>query len=331
MQKNDGDRMNNYIIDGRYKDLLKYYGLDIREILRRAMLPEDTLNHRTINMCEEEYYRFMDSIALSSGDPDLAVKLATTAQIESFSPPIYAAYCSKNGEICVKRLAKYKKLIGPMSFIITNDDNKISIELVPGNSACKLPLFLTESEFAFLIGIIRKATAKSIIPIRVEFAAKSDYSVFADFAGVAPKYSSKNRITFSRDDMILPFVSYNEAMWDYFQPELTKRLVDVDAEESVCTRVRSALIELLPGGVFSIDDVAEKLGMSKRTLQRKLTEEGTTFQKQLNDIRESMAIHYIDDADMNTADIAYLLGYSEVNSFLRAFAKWTGKNLSEFR
>lgn len=113
-------------------------------------------------------------------------------------------------------------------------------------------------------------------------------------------------------------------------PELSKRLVDVESEASVCTRVRSALSELLPGGVFRIDDVAEKLGMSKRTLQRKLTEESTTFQQQLNHVRKTMAIHYIDDTDMNTADIAYLLGYSEVNSFLRAFANWTGKNLSEF-
>lgn len=330
-QKSDGDKMKHFIADGKYKDLLKYYGMDIREILRRAMLPEDILNHKTINMQEEEYYRFMESIASSSNAPDLSVKLATTSQIESFSPPIFAAYCSKNGRMCIQRLAKYKKLIGPMSFLLTENENTISIELIPGDSACKLPSFLAESEFAFLIGIIRKATGQSVVPVNVEFVELPDNSAFAEFAGIRPQPAVKNCISFGRKDLELPFISYNEAMWDYFQPELTKRLVDLDVDESVSARVRSALTELLPGGQFSIDDVAEKLGTSKRTLQRKLTEEQTTFQKQLNNTRETLAFHYIKHTDMNTADIAYLLGYSEVNSFLRAFAAWTGKNLSDFR
>lgn len=331
MQKSDGERMKHFIVDGRYKELLKYYGLDIREILRRAMLPEDILNHKTINMQEAEYYRFMEAIASSSEDPALSVKLATTAQIESFSPPIFAAYCSKNGEVCIQRLAKYKKLIGPMSFVLTESQYDISVEIVPGDSAYKLPLFLAESEFSFLIGIIRKATGKSIVPVSVEFSEIPDNSVFTEFAGVMPHSAVKNRITFSRKDLVLPFISFNEAMWDYFQPELTKRLVDLEADESVSARVKSALTELLPGGLFSIDDVAEKLGMSKRTLQRKLTEEKTTFQKQLNSTRGVLALHYIKHTDISTADIAYLLGYSEVNSFLRAFAMWTGKNLSDYR
>lgn len=330
-QKSDGERMRHFIVDGRYKELLKYYGLDIRKILRRAMLPEDILNHRTINMQEEEYYRFMEAIALTSEDPGLSVRLATIAQIESFSPPIFAAYCSKNGRMCIKRLARYKKLIGPMSFVLGETENDVSIEVVPGDYSCKLPRFLVESEFAFLIGMIRKATGRSVVPVRVEFTENSDDSTFAEFAGIMTQPSMKNRITFSRNDLELPFITYNEAMWDYFQPELTKRLVDLDADESVSSRVRSALTELLPGGLFGIDDVAEKLGMSRRTLQRKLTEEKTTFQKQLNCIREEMALHYIENTDMSTADIAYLLGYSEVNSFLRAFAAWTGKNLSDYR
>lgn len=96
-------------------------------------------------------------------------------------------------------------------------------------------------------------------------------------------------------------------------------------------RVRSALTELLPGGACGIEDVAEKLGLSKRTLQRKLSEENTTFQKQLNSVREMLAKHYIRNTDMTTNDIAFLLGYQEINSFVRAFSLWTGMGISEFR
>ena len=66
-------------------------------------------------------------------------------------------------------------------------------------------------------------------------------------------------------------------------------------------------------------------------MQRKLSEEGTTFQKQLNNTREIMALHYVKNTDMSTNDIAYLLGYAELNSFLRAFSIWTGKSLTDFK
>ncbi|WP_283612265.1 hypothetical protein [Limosilactobacillus pulli] len=68
-------------------------------------------------------------------------------------------------------------------------------------------------------------------------------------------------------------------MWNYFEPELTKRLADLEIDDSISARVRSALAELLPSGETTIDDVAHELGISKRILQRKLKEEKTTFQK----------------------------------------------------
>jgi len=132
-------------------------------------------------------------------------------------------------------------------------------------------------------------------------------------------------------DMELPFITFSEAMWDYFEPEMNRRLSDLEIDDSFSARVRAALTELLPTGICEIEEVASDLGLSKRTLQRKLSEEHTTFQKQLNNTREILALHYIKNTDMTTNDIAFLLGYAELNSFLRAFVVWTGKNVSEFR
>lgn len=116
-----------------------------------------------------------------------------------------------------------------------------------------------------------------------------------------------------------------------FKPELTKRLSELSVDDSTSARVRSILTELLPNGEFTIDDVAKKLGYSKQTLQRKLSSENTTFQKQLNSTREVLALNYLQNTDMTTSDIAYLLGYQEFNSFLRAFSIWKGMSISEYR
>ena len=73
------------------------------------------------------------------------------------------------------------------------------------------------------------------------------------------KGGDENSITFSRKDLNEPFISFDDAMWNYFEPELAKRLAEVDVDDSVSARVRSALTELLPGGAGTIEDVAEKL------------------------------------------------------------------------
>lgn len=95
--------------------------------------------------------------------------------------------------------------------------------------------------------------------------------------------------------------------------------------------MRSSLIELLPIGYSSIEEVSAKLGISKRTLQRKLYDEKTTFQKQLNHTRELLAKNYIKNTDMISDDIAFLLGYQDLNSFLRAFQTWTGMTITEYK
>ena len=95
--------------------------------------------------------------------------------------------------------------------------------------------------------------------------------------------------------------------------------------------ITSKLIELLPSAENSIEQVVLKLGYSKRTLQRKLKEENTTFQQQLNHTRELLAKHYLKNSDLTNEDIAYLLGYQDSNSFIRAFQMWTGVTISEYR
>lgn len=273
----------------------------------------------------------MDAIEKLSTDSSLPVKIATVNQIESFSPPIFASWCSKNREICIDRLTLCKNLIGPMRFLVTKEEDKEVIRLVPGDEDLEVSSFLVQSEFAFLIGMIRRATHEDIDPLEIRMVKLPEDDSFVKFAGVAPKRGDENSISFSRKDLNEPFISFDDAMWSYFEPELAKRLAEVDVDDTVSARVRSALTELLPGGAGTIEDVAEKLGLSRRTLQRKLSQENTTFQKQLNNTREILAIQYIRNTDMTTNDMAYLLGYAELNSFLRDFSVWTGKSITEYR
>lgn len=322
---------NRFIMDRKFANLVESFGIVVNEVLKLAGLPEDLFIHKIPSLSSDEYMRFMLALRELSNDESLPIKIGTADNLETFSPPIFAAYCSKNTLTCMKRLATYKRLIGPLLFLVNEHKDEITLEMTFENKADQLPEFLVAIEMVFLIQLIRNATKKHIIPKKVMTSYNLNSDDYESFFGVRPVVGPRNVLTLSRKDALIPFISQNDAMWEYFEPELRRRLCELDADDSYTARVRSALIELLPAGAGSIDEVSTKLGCSKRTLQRNLREEDTNFQKQLNTTRESLARHYLKNSDMASTDIAYLLGYQDINSFVRAFHKWTGMTISEYR
>ena len=91
------------------------------------------------------------------------------------------------------------------------------------------------------------------------------------------------------------------------------------------------LLVLLPGGSASVEAVSKRLGASVRALQRRLKDEGSTFQDVLNRTREELARHYLRSSRMTAAEISFLLGFEDPNSFFRAFHKWTGSTPEQAR
>lgn len=323
--------MKHFLIDKNYGTYLSGMGFSMDEVLKKAMLPENLFARQTPSLTAEEYFRFMGAIDALSPDEQTLIRLAASEGIEAFSPPIFAAYCSRNALVCLKRLAQYKPLIGALLYQVEETETEVSVEILSGNEELKLPEILVGIEFVFLVGLIRKATKETITPLSVTAKQPMKNSAYADFIGKAITVGDKNRLVFSREDALVPFISRNESMWEFFEPELKRRLSMMETDDSCAARVRNALMELLPSGECTIDDVAKKLGYSKRSLQRKLQEEDTNFQKQLNHTRELLARTYLANTDMTTEDIAFLLGYQESGSFLRAFTVWTGQTVIEYR
>ena len=96
-------------------------------------------------------------------------------------------------------------------------------------------------------------------------------------------------------------------------------------------RVRSALQEMLPAGQSSIEEIANRLAISKRSLQRRLSEELSSYQEVLNATRRELAHYYLSRSSAALVEIAYLLGFQDGNSFIRAFRGWTGETPREYR
>ena len=102
-------------------------------------------------------------------------------------------------------------------------------------------------------------------------------------------------------------------------------------EGDLVHRVKAGIIDALPSGPVANEKVARDLGMSVRSLQRRLAEAGTSFRDLLDASRQEMALNYIREAEVELAEIAFLLGFSDQSAFSRAFKRWTGNTPNEVR
>lgn len=322
--------MKHFPLDKNYASLLKAQGISVEELLKRAKLPLDMFQRDNPCVTSGEYYRFMKAIEDIVPDKIMPIRLATAENIETISPPIFAAYCSANAKECINRIAQYKALAGAIAFEVTETEDEITV-CIKGEEDIELPEIIVGIEMVLLTNLIRKATKENIAPTKVTVGKPFDNPNYEKFLETEAQIAGENKITFCRKDAEVPFITRNESMWNFFEPELKKRLSEMETDDSFSSKVRSALTELLPAGKASIEDVAMALGMSKRSLQRKLKEEDTTFQKQLNHTRELLAKNYIQNTQLSSEDIAYLLGYQDINSFFRAFSLWTGKSVTMYR
>jgi len=322
--------LKRFPLDNNYAKLLQSYGISIDELLKRAELPLDLFTKKSPSVTAEEYYHFMKAIEEIVPDKKMPILLATAENIETITPPLFAGYCSKNARECIQRIGQYKALVGAVVFDVREDENEMTVG-IKGEDEQELPEIIIGIEMVLLTNLIRKATKEKIIPLKVSVENLFENQEYEKFLGQKIEKGKINAITFSKQDVEIPFITRNESMWNFFEPELKKRLSEMDIDDTFSAKVRSVLVEILPAGKSGVEDVANHLGMSKRSLQRKLKEEDTTFQKQLNHVRELLAKNYLQNTNLSSEDIAYLLGYQDLNSFFRAFSLWTGKTITEYK
>ena len=108
-------------------------------------------------------------------------------------------------------------------------------------------------------------------------------------------------------------------------------LSQLPSENDWLKALQEQIIERLSDGVPGIEDIAGQLHMSGRTLQRKLQKEGLGFKDLVENVRHQLATNYLSASRLSMQDIAFLLGYSELSSFHRAFKRWTGNSPAEYR
>src|SRR5215469_4025056 len=143
--------------------------------------------------------------------------------------------------------------------------------------------------------------------------------------------ADQNALIFTKADMELPFVTNNAELLAIVAPQLEAELTEQLAQKTFSEQAKAILKRLLAGHRPGIEDLARELHLSIRTLQRRLTEQGVTFQRLLEEARRELARHYLLHSSVELSETAYLLGYEDANSFFRAFQHWEGTSPEQWR
>lgn len=315
-----------FTVDMGWQVLARDLGISTPDLLRHARLPVDLFNRAAPTLTVAEYYRLWQSMEELLGEATAALQVGQAISFEAFSPPLFACFCSPNLNVALSRLAQYKPLIGPMRLEINQSDEQTSIAIRGLPDDLQPPVSLLAMELVFKVHVARLATRTHMVPRAVQMTVMPrEVEPYEHFFGVPIQPGPVNGLTFSAEDAARPFLTANDVMWSIFEPELRTRLHDLQANAGYRERVRACLMETLASGKCTMADVAGRLAVSPRTLQRKLSEEGTTFQAELNSLREELARHYLATSRYSGAEISFLLGYQDPNSFFRAFHGWTGQ------
>lgn len=323
---------SKFILQPNWKLFLIDLGVHPEDVLRLASLPLDTFNRKDFYVTPEQYFQFWRAIETVSGIEDLPLKVGQMITVELFDPAIFACVCSPNLTIALQRLSHFKKLVGPMLLSVAVEQDKLCLAIEFYDVECKVPTSLIMTELVFFTQLARICTRSNIIPLAIYLPELPNHlEEYKDFFGIRPKKGNQVSIHFSRKDAEHPFLTSNAMMWSFFEPNLKQTLANLEDGVGASEKVKAILLESLPAGLSSIDMVAQRLALSKRTLQRLLEEEHTNFKTILDDTRQALAQYYLKQSSISPSEISFLLGFQEVNSFSRAFKSWTGQTPNTYR
>ena len=312
---------------------LKALGVDPTELLRRAGLPLTLFSTGQILVTTEQLFALWHGIGELSGDPAVGLKLADQVPVAQHHPASIAAHHARNFRDGLQRMARYKLLCGSEEMRMSEKGNECVLEFIWLLSREKVPLSLLDAAFASMLQLGRRGTGVPIRPLRVEIRQADEHGEIRErYFGCEIKFRApRNAIVFRRSDLELPFLTYNAELVAMLGPQLDRELAKAKSQLAVTGRVKWVLMRLLGGRSPEIHDVAKELGMSCRTLQRRITEERTTFRRLISDARRELARYYLLQPALEFAEVACLLGYEDPNSFFRAFREWEGTTPSEWR
>ena len=232
------------------------------------------------------------------------------------------------------RLSRYSRIISDSEAVelrVAGESATISLDAHPLRRA--IPQ-LSDRTMAWVVGVAREITATPIAPLAVRFAhpAPRDLKEYRAWFRCPLEFEvRRGQVVFRAADLEKPVVAADSTLETYLDKLATDALKALGSGNSVADRVRRAVWTDLADGPPSLRRVARMLGLSPRTLQRRLAEDDTSFEEVVTGLRRDLAGRLLQQRRLAVYEVAFMLGYSDPSQFIRSFNRWYGVTPRVFR
>lgn len=304
-------------------------GADVQRLMADTGFQPEWLSDAEVRMPLAVEERLWDRAAELTGDALFGLHAAAAIRPGTFDVLDYAVRTAPDLRTALQRLARYNRLVHDLAtFELIPIGDGLRIEHRFEGDGRRPSRQAAEFTLASLVVVGSQIGSAPLQALDVGFAhsAVGPAEAFFEVFGVAPRFDAPvSCLVLAGEVLDRPVPSADPAL---------SRIVTTHAEqllstfapvrESIAAQVRRQLAEDMASGSTTLKQVARRLNLSERSLQRRLDDEGTRFAELVDEVRRELALRYIADKRLALGEVAYLLGFAEPSPFHRAFKRWTG-------
>lgn len=308
-------------------------GLDPVLIEQHAQLPNDLHLNESNFVSTHQLFAVWNAIEALSADPAFSIKMVRDTPSSKHKMAFITALYAADFRDGLGRLARLQRLCSPDRLCVGEHHDTVSLTIQWPSGTGPAPYLSVEACFALVLELGRRGTGNHIKPLSLRLRRpKQTLETHADYFACPIRYgASHDELIVSASDLDLPFLQHNSQVLQIMSPGLDAALRAIEAPVGFSEQVIEILKRTMPNGRPSLQHLAGELLQSERTLQRRLASEGTTFNALLNEARRQVGLHLLADTSLELKEVAYLLGYDDVNSYYRAFRQWEKVSPSQWR
>jgi AraC-like DNA-binding protein len=310
-------------------------GVPLNRLLSKAGLTVEQIANRSIRLKARSQIKLLELAADSLQDDLLGFHLARDYDLREIGLLYYVLASSEILNEALHKVVRYSGVANEgvsLKFSATKEAaitlNYIGVERQPDRHHIEFWL-------VSVVRLCRQLTNRRLVPsrVRVIHHRRTTPAKLRSFLGCEIEFaSSVDEIVFPGAVKLMPIISadphLNELLIRYCEEALEHRRSE---HTTLRSSVENAMAPLLPHGKATAVEIARQIGMSHRTLARKLSSEGLTFSEISKELKVNLAKHYLGDGDLPISQVAWLLGYREISAFTHAFKRWTGMTPSQLR
>jgi AraC-like DNA-binding protein len=286
-------------------------------------------------IASSDFAQVLEEAARATGDECFGLHFGERYHPKNIGPLLYVTVNSPTMAVGFENVERYLRVHNEVAkFSLVIEGRWVSARFGFSGLAVAIPRQQNDFSMAVLISTVRLMAGSDWAPIEVQLAYPAPRMVSEHtriFSAPVSFGHPTNALVMEREFLERQVPAADERLYPILRRYLDGVLKEMPAEDLLLASVRRAIAESMRDGSPKLALVARKIAMGPRSLQRRLKEYGMEFNMLVDDTRRRFSVHYLRDRKHTLTEIAYLVGYSEVSAFNRAFKRWTGSTPADYR